>query len=484
MFRSLNLLNNNLFNFFLFFLFLLCVYVKTFNFPFIWDDIEMIVNNSFIQDVGNVKHIFTHSAFGEPFSTQKFYRPVQILSYFINYTLTGLNPIYFRLFNVFCFSCIGGLIFLISRLFSFSKIHSFFISLIFIIHPIHVEIITYVSGRGDILYILFCLLAFYFFMISNRTLNNFIVVFFVILAFFTKENSVIFPLILVLYNFLFNQKKFDIVTSILFLLSIIYSSFRVFSLKSSTALSWINHASFYEKLATLPYVFVEYFKLFIFPYPLHMEYHNVESSFLNIYLFVFILVLFILFYVRRFSDDKKLFDFGILWFFTCLIPFMHIFVSLSSTVRQHWASFAILGLLFSMFSLFKNKQIKFFNTGVVLFIVILVAITNHRNSFWSNAEMLYKNDLKYAPQSFVLWNNLGYEKFKKKDFDLAEKFFLKSIYSSPNYLYDVALNNLGVITEMKGDFQLAKYYYKKSILSGDYVLAKKNLKRLENTYQE
>ena len=40
----------------------------------------------------------------------------------------------------------------------------------------------------------------------------------------------------------------------------------------------------------------------------------------------------------------------------------------------------------------KNKQIKFFNTGVVLFIVILVAITNHRNSFWSNAEMLYKND--------------------------------------------------------------------------------------------
>lgn len=485
----MDLLKNHLkFNYIIFFLLLFVVsvfYFKTFNYPFIWDDLEMVVGNSFIKDWKNVSKIFTHSAFGEEFSAQKFYRPIQIFSYLMNFKLFGLNPVFFRMFNVLCVSFIGFFVFLISKRFSFSKFDSLLISLFFCLHPVHVEIITYISGRGDILYILFLLIAFYFFLKSEKSFSYYdIGVFlFTVLAFFTKENSVVFPVILVLYSYIFKYKLFNFTSYLLLFISFLYSCFRLFFLKSSTALSWINHATFYEKVSTLPYVFVEYMKLFVFPYPLHMEYHFVETHFLNGYLFISLIVFCILFFLVKFSDNKRLYVFGIAWFFICLIPVSHIFIGLSSTIRQHWASFAYLGLLFSFFTLLRpiilNHRILI-RISLIGVIFVFGLTVNHRNTFWSNAELLYKNDLKYAPQSFVLWNNLGYEKYLQKEFVLAKKYFLKSLYSSPKYSYDVALNNLGVLSEMQGDLVLAEYYFKKSIIVGDYQLAKQNLKRLQS----
>ncbi len=470
--------------FFLIFFILLIFYCKTFNYPFIWDDLEMIVNNSFIKDWHNISNIFTHSAFGEEFSTQKFYRPIQILTYLFNYKIGGLNPVLFRFFNVVCFSFIGLFVFLISKFFSFTKTDSFLMTLLYCLHPVHVEIVTYVSGRGDVLYILFSLIAFYSFLKSKYDFSYYdcSVFIFTILAFLTKENSVIVPVLFIVYAYIFKTKNNNFTSYVLLFFGVLYSSYRLFYIKTSTALSWINHASFYEKLSTLAYSFVEYIKLFFFPYPLHMEYHHVESSFFNSYFFIALLIFLIMFFLTKYSDNLRLYYFGIGWFFICLIPVSHVFVGLSSTIRQHWASFAYLGLLFSVFTLLRPLILKnkILVRSVLVFCFFIFSFTvDHRNTFWSNAELLYKNDLKYAPQSFVLWNNLGYEKYKKNDYILAKKYFLKSIYSAPGYAYDVALNNLGVIYEMQGDKVLAEYYYKKSISVGDYKLAKQNLIRLK-----
>ena len=54
------------------------------------DDNSSIVNNSDIQDISNIKRIFTSSFFGD----SHYYRPLVSLSYMLEYHFFGLNSFY------------------------------------------------------------------------------------------------------------------------------------------------------------------------------------------------------------------------------------------------------------------------------------------------------------------------------------------------------------------------------------------------------
>lgn len=91
----------------------------------------------------------------------------------------------------------------------------FFPSLIFLIHPLQTEVITYISGRGDPLSFFFILLGILFYLkysLSHHTPNvgtynvptlkpmyfYFLSILMFILALLTKERAVIFPAYLIL----------------------------------------------------------------------------------------------------------------------------------------------------------------------------------------------------------------------------------------------------------------------------------------------
>ncbi|MFN3966660.1 MAG: hypothetical protein ACK4JE_03055, partial [Endomicrobiia bacterium] len=123
--------------------------------PFIWDDEETVVSNQFIRKWSNLPKIFTYSLFGEKFSGASFYRPIQTASYFIDYAFWKLNPAGYHLTNLLIHILNTFLVFLIFRklpvLNEFKITKAFFISLIFLIHPVQTESVVYVSGRGDLL---------------------------------------------------------------------------------------------------------------------------------------------------------------------------------------------------------------------------------------------------------------------------------------------------------------------------------------------
>jgi len=456
-------------------------YANAINAPFLWDDEVMVVQNHFIHSLSNVTAIFTHGAFGDAYSPSKFYRPIQILSFATDYAIWGLNAWGFRLTSLGLFISAMSLLYLLCRRF-FSVMISTVVVLFYAIHPMHIESVTYISGRGDVLNVLFASVILYVFFCKRPTvLTQLAVVLAFVLGVLSKENIIALPFVLLLYHYLFKSKDYLIATLSTSFLALSFALYRVLSAADASTLSWIASASISERIATLPYILVTYLKLLVFPYPLHMEYHTVLSSVLNGYSLSLLIIVFVTVYLlRRFKP--KVVIFGILFFCIMLAPVHQVFFPLAATLREHWLALPAIGLLFVIGGLLRYCEPvmskRHVVVGSMLIILIFSGLTINRNADWRSAKGLYMHDLKLEPRSFVLANNLGVAYFRESDINKAEYYFKQAIVNSPNHSYDVALNNYGVILEQKGQYNEAASFYIRSIRSGDYELAYTNLVKL------
>jgi len=109
----------------------------------------------------------------------------------------GLNSSGYHLTNIAINTANVLLVFLVFYLL-FQKINYAFIgSLFFSIHPCHVEAVSWISGRTDLLAALFLLTAALFFILflyKKKATIYLLTTFFFLLALLSKENSVLFPL--------------------------------------------------------------------------------------------------------------------------------------------------------------------------------------------------------------------------------------------------------------------------------------------------
>jgi len=110
----------------------------------------------------------------------------------------GLNSSGYHLTNIAINTANVLLVFLVFYLL-FQKINYAFIgSLFFSIHPCHVEAVSWISGRTDLLAALFLLTAAFFFILflyKKKATIYLLTTFFFLLALLSKENSILFPLI-------------------------------------------------------------------------------------------------------------------------------------------------------------------------------------------------------------------------------------------------------------------------------------------------
>ena len=187
----------------------LIAYANSFSNPFMWDDENLIVTNPYIKNIQLVKNLFTKDlAFGTQFSN--FYRPLQSLSFELDYYLWGLNPFGFHLTNLLLhIACALVIYFLFCLIFPAAKSIGLITALLFLVHPIQTEAVTYISGRADPQASLFMLLSIFFYIkhsLKTRPKNRpyllaSVVCF--ILALLSKETALILPLLILLFELCF-----------------------------------------------------------------------------------------------------------------------------------------------------------------------------------------------------------------------------------------------------------------------------------------
>ncbi len=177
------------------------VNLPTLRFHFVsWDDSAYVTQNHWIRgwSAENLRHIFTKPYFVS-------YMPLQLVSYVLDYSLWGLRPFGYHLQQILLHALDSVLAFeLVRRLFGRFWLAGL-ASLLFALHPSHVESVAWVSARKDVLSAAFLIPAVLCYLSARgerslRMKPYLASILFFALAILSKVNVVVLPLFLVLVD--------------------------------------------------------------------------------------------------------------------------------------------------------------------------------------------------------------------------------------------------------------------------------------------
>ena len=495
------------------------VYAFNLTNPLFWDDTDWIVNNPFVHSFSwsNFYNWFTQNILAGISQSSNYYRPFLLLTFTFNYFLGGENPIGYHLLSNSLHIANAILIFvLLSYVFKIPHLSvesnsfwkgtgfvPFWVSLIWLVHPLQTEAVTYISGRGDPLSVFFMLLALHFFVRHNEpvkigrlAMSSYLLpLFLLILALLSRETAVIFPfLTMVFYMSFLSQERFVASLKTAFIKALpyfgvvfVYGVLRLTILNFENTLNFYSQSNLYtESLMTRMYTFLNvlwtYAGLMILPLWQHMERSvTVYTYFLNLPTVASFLVLLTVLGVLRYLYKSQPTTYNLqpttfrVWFFAVGWFFVNLGMTsgitpINAQLYEHWLYLALLGpltlVVFYLYSVFKKVNRRLAKGSIVLFLIMVSVLFSilsvKRNILWGDPVMFFENILKYEPGSARINNNLGYLYFNKGNKEKAEEYYWKATQTSGNS-FPQPYFNLGTILQEKGDLRGAIVVFEKAI---------------------
>jgi len=459
------------------------IYAGALNYPFLWDDEVLIVENPLIRSLANTPNILTSKFWA---GSGNYYRPLPVLTYALDFRFWKLNPFGYHLTNLILHLTGVIFVYLILRR-VFGKSAALAASLIYAVHPVCSSLVQPVFGRPGMLEVLLLATFFFFQRAPDKEWMEIACILSFGAALLAKESAMIFPLVPAAYAALYFdrrriQKTVPVFAAIFLILAVyIASRFIWLPFRSSNPLAPIADLPLHWRLWTFAGVPLRYLGLWIFPLHLHNERHFTSASpadpmpWLGLGFMCLLLAAGI-----KFRKRHPFVLFGTLWFLIGLVPTCHP-IRIPITMAEHWIYVPAVGLVWISAGILKALLAHPGRRGLVLAaLMLLVSVYSARTLVrlrdWKDPITLYRADLRHAPGSFVLHNNLAVELFRKGDLAGAEKEFLAANKIEPRY--GTTTNNLGVIAMRKGDAAGAEAYYRLSIRQSGYALAYVNLARL------
>ncbi len=415
------------------------------------DDEASIVSNVDIQSLSNVKRIFLNSTW----NGGMYYRPLVEVTYMLEYHLAGLNPLAYNLTNILLLLLSGTTAFFLIRVLLKRQDLAFFVSLLYVIHPIQWEAVANIAGRPILLCGLFyfnAFLWFYKFNESKNKLSYILSLLFFILALLSKESAVTFPFVLILSGLLvrksFQGPSREFVLSIVpfFLILLEYLLLRqdfgitVFPYWSSEEMVFglmaaLRALGMYLWLLIFPVGLYFYRGLPIFVKPYYPE--------LFLFLILFIGLLYGLYRYRGRISAVVLFFIG--WFFVTILPESNVFPLRFQpgwiSTMEHFLYIPSLGvfvlMVFAMEWVLKKGltlrlfSLRTFSLGVFGLYLFLFIMTVQNNLYASQEIAMYKNSLAHNPWNSRVECSLGLALAKKRLFVEAEQHFRKALLINP-----------------------------------------------------
>ncbi len=181
---------------------LLCAaaYANTLRNGFVYDDNAIVAGNPLIRSIENLPRIFSTGYWGAENADAGLYRPVVIATYAFDHALWGYRPACFHAVNIALHAVVSLLAYALLLALIKRRAAAAVGAFIFAVHPVHVEAVSGIVGRADILSAGFTLVAllFHFGYIESggrRRLIGASVAY--LLALLTKESAVVLPLLAV-----------------------------------------------------------------------------------------------------------------------------------------------------------------------------------------------------------------------------------------------------------------------------------------------
>ncbi len=453
----------------------------------IWDDQYLSHDNPFIKSPLLILEAFRHYLFLDSFSGH--YRPVQNISFIVDYFFWNTDAYGFHLTNVLLHAASGVVLyFLLRQLFAslflrrvsivvraralrrfpWLSMAAFSVAMIWVVHPVHSAAVDYISGRADSLAFLFASAGWLLFLRaqrvpsgSGRILRGSLYLLAAVsglLALLSREIACVW-LALFVAHLLLVEKQVRLRTRVWAVaccgaLIAVYVGLRYLPERRPTPppdAGWSAPLRAVLMARTLG----DYGRLMIFPGNLHMErtVFNPAACRSNAdwrqatgieYLSIaglFLLAALVCGSAKR-GPGQPARIFGASWFLAGYLPISNI-IQLDATVAEHWLYLPSVGFLiflagcaFELPVRYRRVVVAFVSVAVIGFGIRSVV----RSSDWVNEETFYKRTLAAGGTSTRVATNLALIYLRRGDYAAAEKMLRRVLEITPDY--PIARNNL------------------------------------------
>ena len=129
----------------------LWLYLPTLGYRFVWDDHLLVVDSTVIRAPGlrGLWFLLTHGL-GEV-RLSAYYRPLQSLTYWLDWRLWHLRPLGYHLTNLLWHGLDTTLVYALLHRWTRHQRASLAAALLYALHPIHTATVAYIAGRADLL---------------------------------------------------------------------------------------------------------------------------------------------------------------------------------------------------------------------------------------------------------------------------------------------------------------------------------------------
>jgi tetratricopeptide (TPR) repeat protein len=447
------------------------------------DDAIVITQNEYTKKgISGISEILNTDSFTGFFGEQKNlvaggrYRPLSVVTFALEYQFFGANPSLSHFVNIFLYALTIVLIFfMLNELLCFenayhTRLLAFLAAMLFMVHPLHTEVVANIKGRDEILSTLFAVLAAWLFVQKKEKYR---LVFWILgavsffLALLSKENALAFLVLIPLAVLLFQNsgiKKAALQFLILLLPSVVFLIIRqniLGGFQSGVSSELMNNpfvdATQAEHLATIIYTWLVYFRLLVFPHPLTFDYYPYHIALMNFgnwqVWMALLLVLGVLVLGIKSYDKNRLIFYAMIGFAGTFAPVSNLLFPVGTFMNERflympsvfWSLFLAWLLIYIYNRINKGIfKIWFLVAGGLYLIGFYSLKTIYRNQAWKNDFVLFTSDVKTSGQSAKSNCSAGgklWEKGKtlpqgKQQSDLYEKsesYLRKAIKIHPKY---------------------------------------------------
>jgi tetratricopeptide (TPR) repeat protein len=410
--------------------------------------------------------------------TSGYYRPLQAASFILDYTLWQKNAFGYHLTNLLLHAFVSVLIFLFIEMLVKEKSIPFFSSLIFSVHPIHTESVSFICGRVDLLALFFMLLTLILFL-QYVLHKKFIFYLFSLVscsaALLIKEMAVILPFIIISIDYLFiSQRKikellknsfrfhlgFFIILGLYLLMRYYFIGWGFLLENKRYVSNFIVGSTPCWRIFTVMKILTLYIRLLFFPYGLKADYFfsPANSLFEPVVLLGTIILLILVYIAFRKMKDYPILSLSIFWFFISALPVSNILPQGNVFAERYMyipsVGFCLaIGFCFTRLSCMKisTRYLNWKRSVYLVFLLLVIAlmrVTVERNKVWQNEFTLWYETAKASPESPRAHLNLASAYYVIGFLDNAEEEARLALKIYPAY-YE-AIEMLGHIYLKKG----------------------------------
>jgi tetratricopeptide (TPR) repeat protein len=387
------------------------------------DDLEQVLNNTFIKTFSNLPAAFTSSVWSFTaadivFSVDPYFRPIFTSLFTVNYALFDNRPFGWHLISILTHASVTFLVFMVSREVTERNWVAGLTASLFAVHPVHAESVAWISGITDPLMTLFLLPSFLFYL-RFRKVGSWYMLFlsigFFFLALLSKETAIAFPLVVGYYE-LFHFNREEQIThrlvravqllAVFLVPALLYLAMRYYALGTVT----FNEPRYPLGLAvlTVPLATLKYLGLMVVPWGYSYQHYTafVETPFRVAFLVPLAAIIAIAAGIA-YTKSKSL-TLGAVWFIAMLSPALAALQQFEPSVllqeRYLYAPsigvclIITLGIEWIMKS-FESRGRAVGVAFAVLLILIWSIVLVRQNRIWTDTVSVNRNSVAVTPDA-------------------------------------------------------------------------------------